>query len=104
MAPISFDFFSMSRKFSCCPRSMVMVTTLRSYLSWSQRIMTEVSRPPEYARTILSFIQIDVPLLIPQRFQSNIRESLINIASRLRNRCLLGNIKGRTDGPAHEID
>src|SRR6266581_8013594 len=92
MAPTSFDFFAISVRFSCCPRSIVIVTTLRSYFSRSHRIMTEVSRPPEYAMTILSFIQLGVPLLIPQRFLLNLRESLINIGLKLRNHGPLGDI------------
>src|SRR2546429_9767646 len=50
-APVRSAFSRMGSSSSPCPRSAQKATTSQRYRSMSQRRMTDVSRPPEYART-----------------------------------------------------
>src|SRR5262245_3141894 len=50
-APVRSAFSLTGISSSPCPRSAQYATTSQRYVSMSQRRMTEVSRPPEYART-----------------------------------------------------
>jgi hypothetical protein len=52
--PVAPVFIALSRigiSSSPCPRSAQYATTSQRYVSISQRRITDVSRPPEYART-----------------------------------------------------
>src|SRR5262249_10735972 len=50
-APVRLALSRTGMSSSPCPRSAQKATTSQRYFSMSQRRMTEVSRPPEYART-----------------------------------------------------
>src|SRR6266542_1934431 len=68
---------------SCpCPRSSVSVMISASCFSASQRIATEVSRPPEYARTIRRMLR-GPPFLEPLREPGGIRCAAANHQDRI---------------------
>src|SRR5437667_5902185 len=67
---------------SPCPRSAQKATTSQRYRSMSQRRMTDVSRPPEYART--TRLGVDASGIVESDSQEVEDDRLLRVAAILR--------------------
>src|SRR5213592_3081026 len=73
-APLARALRRRASKSSGCPTSAITAITAEPYVSFSHGMMTEVSRPPLYART--TFLETDMGCLLNGRLRHRCQRSI----------------------------